>query len=278
MGRLRFGPAGKPTNFSGDYEDVPPLLKQMGLDALEYEAVRGVRVTKEKAEKIREAAQQYDITLSMHAPYFINLASPEEDTVKRSVERLREAAQASEWMGAYAVVFHPGYVKGNSSREEALNRVIEALKQVFEGLELRVAWLAPETTGKSSQVGDVEETIRICQSHDRVRPAIDWAHLHARAEGNDINSVDDVIKVIDRIEKELGTWAVKPLHTHFSKIEYGKGGEREHHTLGEEGFGPRWEDVCRAYIETGIDGVIISESPILEQDALLMKRVCDELS
>jgi deoxyribonuclease-4 len=273
---LRFGPAGKPTNFSGDYEDVPPVLRQMGLDALEYEAVRGVRVTKEKAEKIREAAQKYDITLSMHAPYFINLASPEEETVRKSVERLREAAQASEWMGAYAVVFHPGYIKGNSSREEALNRVIEALRQVFDGLELRVAWLAPETTGKESQVGDVEETIRICQSHDRLRPAVDWAHLHARTEGADINSEDDVIKVIDRIEKELGTWAVKPLHTHFSKIEYGKGGEREHHTLGEKDFGPEWEYVCKAYVDTGIDGVIISESPILEQDALLMKKICEK--
>jgi deoxyribonuclease-4 len=274
--RLRFGPAGKPTNFSGDYDEVPPVLRQMGLEALEYEAVRGVRVSKEKAERIREAAQQYNITLSMHAPYFLNLASPEEETVKKSIERLREAAQASEWMGAYAVVFHPGYVKGNPSREEALNRVTEALKQVFEGLELRVAWLAPETTGKESQVGDVEETIRICQSHERVRPAVDWAHLHARTEGKDINSEDDVIKVIDRIEKELGTWAVKPLHTHFSKIEYGKGGEREHHTLGEQGFGPEWEYVCKAYVDTGIDGVIISESPILEQDALLMKRVCEK--
>jgi len=276
LARLRFGPAGKPTNFNGDYEEVPPLLRQMGLDALEYEAVRGVRVTKEKAERIREAAQQNDVVLSMHAPYFINLASPEEDTVAKSVERLREAAQASEWMGAYAVVFHPGYIKGNASREEALRRVVEALKGVFEGLDLKVAWLAPETTGKESQVGDVDEVIKICQSHDRVRPAVDWAHLHARAEGAAINSVDEVIKIIEKIEKELGSWAVRPLHTHFSKIEYGKGGEREHHTLAEEGFGPDWEIVCKAYVETGIDGVIISESPILEQDALVMRRVCEK--
>jgi len=82
---LRFGPAGKPTNFGGDYEDVLPLLRQMGLDALEYEAVRGVRVAREKAERIREAAQQNDVVLSMHAPYFINLASPEEDTVRRAL-------------------------------------------------------------------------------------------------------------------------------------------------------------------------------------------------
>ena len=277
MGRLRFGPAGKPTNFKGDYEEVPQLLRQMGLDALEYEAVRGVKITEAKARAIGEAARENDVVLSMHAPYFVNLASPERDTVEKSIERLREAALASEWMGAYAVVFHPGYVKGNSSREEALQRVIAAVKELMEGLDLKVAWLAPETTGKESQVGDVDETIKICQSHDRLRPAVDWAHLHARYEGKAINSVDEVIAVIDKIEKELGSWAVKPLHTHFSKIEYGRGGEREHHTLAEEGYGPQWEVVCRAYIETGIDAVVISESPILEQDALVMKSTCEKM-
>ncbi|MGC9071443.1 MAG: deoxyribonuclease IV [Acidilobus sp.] len=274
MGRLRFGPAGKPMDFKGDYDQVPPVLREMGLDALEYEAVRGVRVTKGKAEAIRKSAEENDVVLSMHAPYFINLSSPEEDTVKRSIERLREAAMASEWMGAYAVVFHPGYVKGNASRDEALQRVISALRELLEGLELKVAWLAPETTGKESQVGDVDETIKICQSHDRLRPAVDWAHLHARSEGRAINSVEEVVRIVERFEGELGSWAVKPLHTHFSKIEYGKGGEREHHTLSEEGFGPEWEIVCRAYVETGIDAVVISESPILEKDSLLMKSVC----
>ncbi len=277
MGRLRFGPAGRPTTFNGDYEEVPPLLRQMGLEALEYEAVRGVRITKAKAEAIRKAAEENDVVLSMHAPYFINLASPDEETVRKSVERLREAAQASEWMGAYAVVFHPGYIKGNSSREEALNRVISAIAQLLNSLELRVAWLAPETTGKDSQVGDVDETIAICRSHERLRPAIDWAHLHARSEGRAINGVDEVIKIVEKIESELGVWAVRPLHTHFSKIEYGKGGEREHHALSEQGFGPEWEVVCRAYLETGIDAVVISESPVLEKDALVMKEICSKL-
>ncbi len=276
MGRLRFGPAGKPTNFKGGYEEVPAILKQMGLDALEYEAVRGVRVTKEQAEAIGRAARENDVVLSMHAPYFINLASPEQDTVTKSIERLRESALASEAMGAYAVVFHPGYIKGNSSREEALQRVIDALGQLLDSLDLKVAWLAPETTGKVSQVGDIDETIRICQSHERLRPAVDWAHLHARAEGKAILSVDEVVNIIERIEKELGSWAVRPLHTHFSRIEYGKGGEREHHTLAEKDYGPEWEIVCRAYVETGIDAVVISESPILEQDSLVMKSTCQK--
>ena len=278
MGRLRFGPAGKPVGFKGPMERVPEYLSKMGLDALEYEAVRGVRISEEKARLLGEEARKYDVKLSMHAPYYINLSSPDPSVVERSLARLRDALVASEWMGAYAVVFHPGYIKGNKSRGEAVRRVIEALKKLEEELagELRVAEPAPETTGKVSQVGDLDEVIEICRNLERCRPAVDWAHLYARHEGGFVRSVDEVIAAIERIEKELGSRAVKPLHTHFSKIEYGRGGEREHHTLPEEEYGPDWRVVCRAYLETGIDGVIISESPILDRDALLMKRICEE--
>ena len=276
--RMRFGPAGKPVGMkSGDYVKAVEYVAKEGLDAMEYEAVRGVRISESKARAIGEAAKRYDVLLSMHAPYYVNFASPEEQTIKKSQERLIAAVRASYWMSAYAVVFHPGYYKGNSSREEALRRTIESLKPVIEWMKqesVKGVWIAPETTGKSSQVGDVDEVIAICRELDMARPAVDWAHLHARSEGSFPASEDDVIKVIEKIERELGSWAVKPLHTHFSRIEYGKGGEREHHTLAEEDYGPDWRIVCRAYKETGIQGVIISESPILDKDALVMKRIC----
>nr|WP_317896481.1 deoxyribonuclease IV [Pyrofollis japonicus] len=264
---------------SGDYVKAVEYVAKEGLDAMEYEAVRGVRISEAKARAIGEAAKKYDVLLSMHAPYFINFASPEEQTVKKSQERLRAAVQASYWMGAYAVVFHPGYYKGNSSPEEALKRTIEGIRPVVEWMKqegVKGVWIAPETTGKTSQVGSIEEVIAICRELEMARPAVDWAHLYARSEGKFITKIDDVIKVIEFIEKELGSWAVKPLHTHFSKIEYGRGGEREHHTLAEEEYGPDWRIVCRGYKETGIEGVIISESPILDKDALVMKKICAE--
>ncbi|MEB3852196.1 MAG: deoxyribonuclease IV [Desulfurococcales archaeon] len=278
MGRIRFGPAGKPLDFKGSMEKVPAYLASIGLDALEYEAVRGVRISEAKARRLGEEAGKHGVVLSMHAPYYINLGSPDDSVVERSLKRLRDAMLASEWMGAYAVVFHPGYIKGNKTRQEALKRVISSLQRLEEELEgvVRKPELAPETTGKVSQVGDLGETIEICRSLRRCRPAVDWAHLYARSEGGFVRSVDEVIRAIELIERELGTRAVRPLHTHFSKIEYGRGGEREHHTLSEEGYGPDWRVVCRAYLETGIDAVVISESPILDRDALLMKRICEE--
>ncbi|GAB6148685.1 deoxyribonuclease IV [Stetteria hydrogenophila] len=278
MGRIRFGPAGKPLDFKGAIEKAPEYLASIGLDAMEYEAVRGVRVSEEKARRLGEEAEKYDVKLSMHAPYYINLSSPDEGVVERSLERLRAAMVASDWMKAYAVVFHPGYVKGNKTRREAVDRVVDALARLLEELKGRVAHpeLAPETTGKASQVGDLDEVVEICRRVERCRPAVDWAHLYARREGGFVRSVDEVVKAIEFIERELGSRAVRPLHTHFSKIEYGKGGERRHHTLEEEGYGPDWRIVCRAYIETGIDAVVISESPILDKDALVMKRICEE--
>lgn len=279
MFKIRFGPAGKPLNFKGDIVKVPEYLKNIGLEALEYEAVRGVKISEEKARRLGEEAKKYDIVLSMHAPYFINL-SGSEDVISRSLQRLRQALIAAEWMGAYAVVFHPGYYKGNKSKEEATRKVIEALKSLMEEVSdiITKPQIAPETTGKTSQVGDVDEVIEICRNVPRCRPCVDWAHLHARYQGNFIRSVDDVLNIIEKIERELGSSAVNPLHTHFSKIEFGKGGEKEHHTLEEKEYGPEWEHVCRAYLETGISAVVISESPVLDRDALLMKKVCQSLA
>ncbi len=278
-GRIRFGPAGKPVDFKGVMERVPVYLAEIGLDALEYEAVRGVRISEEKARLLGEEAEKYDVKLSMHAPYYINLSSPDEAVVERSLARLRDAMVASDWMKAYAVVFHPGYLKGNRDRREALERVVKALSSLMEELEGRVTYpeLSPETTGKVSQVGDLEEVVEICGRVGRCRPTVDWAHLYARREGGYVRGVDEIIKAIEFIEGELGSRAVNPLHTHFSRIEYGRGGEREHHTLAEVEYGPEWRIVCRAYVDLGIEAVVISESPILDKDALVMKRICAEM-
>ncbi len=276
MGKLRFGPAGKPVDYKGPMEGVPRFLRDIGLDAFEYEAVRGVRISRDKALKLREEAERNDVLMSMHAPYYVNLASPDVDTWRKSIKRIYESMLAAEWIGAYVVVIHPGYYKGTSSREEALNRIIDGFREVIDLLPgwVKKPSLSPETMGKTSQVGDVEEVVYICREVGRCKPTIDWAHLYARYEGKYVESVDDVVNVIEYIEKELGKEAISPLHTHFSRIEYGRGGERMHHTLEEREYGPEWEVVCMAYRDTGIDAVIISESPVLEKDAIKMRNTC----
>lgn len=279
MHRYYFGPAGKPVGYRGDMLGVPRFLHEIGLNALEYQAVRGVRISEEKAHRLGEEANKYNILLSLHAPYFINLGSPKETVVKASIKRLINSISAAYWMNAYIVVFHPGYYK-DTTPKEALDTAIKALREVEEfrrSLGIENIWLGPETTGKTTQLGDLKENIAICREIDKCKPVIDWAHLYARSLGSYITDVSHVIRVIELIERELGSQAVKPLHMHFSRIEYGKGGEKEHHILAEEEYGPEFKIVCNGVVETGIDAVFISESPILEKDAIVMKKICSKL-
>jgi len=244
---------------------------------MEYEAVKGIRISEDAARRFGEEARKHDITLSLHAPYFINLSSTKREVVEASIIRLIDSVRVAYWMGAYVVVFHPGYYSG-LDRREALERVIKNLEPVVEAIrEFNDLWLGPETTGRVNQIGDLDEVIEIARRLDKVKPTIDWAHLYARYGGKFVVSVDDVIKVVERLEKELGEYAVKPLHSHFSRIEYSRYGEVRHRALSEKGYGPEFRHVCGALCEVGIDAVIISESPLLELDALRMKNICSEV-
>lgn len=281
MPRFRFGPAGKPISMkSRDIVKAPSFLKEIGLNAMEYEAVRGVNISEEKAKEFGSEARLNDVKLSLHAPYYINLASSKRSTVEASIKRLMDSVQASHWMGSYIVVFHAGYYSDAPSKREALEWVVKNLSHVvdFRGsIGAKNVLLGVETTGKKSQIGDVDEAIAISQRLNGVVPVIDWAHIYARHEGKFIVNEDDVKKIIDAIEKELGSHVLKPLHNHFSKIEYGKGGEKRHHVLAEERYGPDFRAICKALHESGVEAIFISESPILEQDALIMKSVCREI-
>jgi len=280
MPRFWFGPAGKPITLkSADILRAPSFLREMGLNAMEYEAVRGVNIREDKARAFGNEARANGVKLSLHAPYYVNLAG-RKDVIEKSIRNLNESIEASHWMGAYVVVFHPGYYKDAPSKRDALRKVIENLKPVVEYREqinAKNVWLGPETTGKTSQIGDLEEVIEIALSVENTRPVIDFAHLYARSGGKFITSKDHVLHVIETIETRIGTWALKPLHVHFSKIEYSKGGEREHHNMSEEEYGPDFKHVCSALCETGVDAVIISESPVLEQDSLVMLNMCREI-
>ncbi|ADM28767.1 Endonuclease IV [Ignisphaera aggregans DSM 17230] len=275
MPKLRFGPAGKPLNLKSDIVYAPRYLRSLGLSSMEYAAVRGVKIDEYRARMLGEEARRNGVVLSLHAPYAINLASKNEATVKASIERLKTAIEVSAIMEAYVVVFHPGWY-GNASKRESLEMVVKNLEPVVEYAKSlsENLWLGVETTGRVSQIGDLDEVIEICSRLERVRPVIDFAHIYARSMGRFIVSKDDVLRVIDALEKSLGRESISPLHVHYSKIEYGRGGEIRHRTLNEDGYGPEFRYVCEALCEAGIDAIIISESPLLELDALKMKEIC----
>lgn len=276
---IRFGPAGNSRSF---YEqgyksslDMPRWLNKLGLTAYEYQCSRGVNLKKETACRLGEMARENGIALSIHGPYYINLATPDPEKQERTKGHLMKSLWAAKWMGATKVVFHPGSTSG-MDRKEAMKRAKELLFEVVseakkEGLgEIK---LAPETMGKASQLGSLEEIIELCEVGPPVVPTIDFAHLHA-VRGGGLVTKEDFAKILDSIAEGISKEAVRDLHIHFSPVEFTGAGEKKHRTLLDEGFGPLFEPLAELIVERGLNPTIICESDGRQaEDALAYKNI-----
>jgi deoxyribonuclease-4 len=280
--RTRFGPAGVPPMFrlmGADLPDVPRLLREEGLDAFEYEAVRWgqkPQISKEHAEKLGAAAKENDVQLSLHGSYYINL-SGKRDIVEASKRRLIASATAADWMGAYVMVFHTGFY-GRFEKDFAFGTCLDALKEVsaeIRRLGLRVK-LGPETMGRKFQVGSLDEILTLCQEVEGTQLVVDWAHLHALHQGS-LRKIEDFRAIAEKVEQKLGTEAMRSMHCHFSKIEFTAQGEKKHHTLDEEGFGPDFRMLAEVIADFQMHPTIICESPILDVDARKMKETLQQV-
>jgi len=281
--RPRFGPAGVPPTFrlmKASMEDVPLLLREEGLDALEYEAIYWggkPQIKREDAEKLGFRARENDVWLSLHGSYFINLCG-EKKIVEASKKRLIACATAAEWMGAHVVVFHAGFY-GKKPHELVLRSCLEALRDVTQSLKslgIKNARIGPETMGKPSQLGSLDEVLRIYQEVEQTQLVIDWSHLHARDMGR-FRTVADFRTVVETVEHRLGIEAARDMHCHFTKIEFTDKGERRHHTLEEERYGPSFDMLAEIIAEFKLRPVIISESPLLDIDAIRMRDTLQSL-
>lgn len=281
--RPRFGPAGVPPTFrlmKASMEDVPLLLREEGLDALEYEAIYWggkPQMKREDAEKLGLRARENDVWLSLHGSYFINLCG-EKKIVEASKKRLIACATAAEWMGAHVVVFHAGFY-GKKPHELVLRSCLEALRDVAQSLKslgIKNARIGPETMGKPSQLGSLDEVLRIYQEVEQTQLVIDWSHLHARDMGR-FRTVADFRRVVETVEHRLGIEAARDMHCHFTKIEFTDKGERRHHTLEEERYGPSFDMLAEIIAEFKLRPVIISESPLLDIDAIRMRDTLQSL-
>jgi deoxyribonuclease-4 len=264
--RILLGPAGIPsdTKSGGTVEGIARVA-ELGLQAMEVEFVRGVHMKNEMAKEAGDVARRAGIKLSVHAPYFINLCNP--DVKGASQKRILDSCERAHLMGAWVVVFHPGYY-GKLEPEQALQRVLDTCREMSDILK-REKWnvsLGLETTGKMSQFGTVDEILAICKKLKRCVPVIDWAHLYAKYQGK-----PDFAGILDKVIKA----GFDTLHTHFSNIEFTEKGERRHLTL--EHRKPDFEYVAKVILKSKLKEItLISESPVLERDSFVMKKVLEK--
>jgi len=277
--RPRFGPAGVPSAFKAlksPVSEVPKYLHEEELDAFEYQAVRWgtePQMRKDVAEKLGVNAEKHDVWLTVHGSYFINFCGNEE-TIENSKKRLIACATAANWMGAHVVVFHPGFY-GKGSPREALESCVKAMGEVVESmrsLQITKVHLGPETTGKPSQFGSLDEVLTLCERVELTEPVIDWAHIHAR-DGGKMKTINDFREALNEIEKRLGTDITKNLHCHYTLVEFTGKGEKRHHIMDEVEYGPSFEPLATLIAELDLKPVIISESPVLDVDAQKMRNI-----
>ena len=273
-----FGPAGNADSFPyKSSADAPRWLAQLGLDCYEYQCGKGVNVGEATARKIGAAAREAGIRLSLHAPYFINLANPDPDSLQKTIGYITAACQAADWMGATRVVIHSGALM-KRTRREALDIALASLEQVIRACDeagFGHLTLCPETMGKLGQLGDLDEVLELCRVDARLVPCVDFGHLYARTLG-ELDGGAAMEGILDKLERALGEERASRFHSHFSHIQFTpNGGEKCHRTFADDGgYGPAWEPLAAAVARRGWSPTFICESAGTQaEDALTMKRV-----
>ena len=277
---ILFGPAGSPERFKTEGHkstlELPQWLKNKELDTLEYACGRGFMFGEEFATKLGESIRVNNIPLSLHAPYYINLATDDEEKQEKTLGYLRDAVKFSKLMNADRIVFHPG--GASKGREIALDRSKALLSRFLEWLSEEdpgyTIKLGVETHGTRNQLGNIEEIIALCQEDvKRMLPVIDWAHLYAVANGG-YSKTEDYERILEKLGNELGDQALKELHMHFSSIEYGPSGELRHRTFSEQEYGPSKEPLIEALKSMNASGRLICECAGTQDiDALYLKNL-----
>ncbi|MEW6329735.1 MAG: TIM barrel protein, partial [Candidatus Micrarchaeota archaeon] len=258
----------------GVFEGVQDTAR-LGLGAFEVEFVRGVRMGDEYAARVGEEARKLNISLSAHCPYWINCAAKEKAKLATTERNILETARIAKILGARIIVFHPGFYMGRSPQEtgriikNTLAGILEKMKQE----KISGVVLGLETSGKQAQFGTLAENLEIARELGQA-VVVDFAHIHARGNGS-LKNKEDYKNIFDEIEKAMGAPALKKLHAHFSEIEFSEKGERWHLELGTKNS-PPFRPLAEVIAENGYDGSMICESPLLEQDALRMKKIMEE--
>lgn len=274
---IKFGPSGNSQSFIDEKhkgtEEAAKWCFERNLDYYEYSFGRGVNISPEKAKIIGDAFKTYNIGLSVHAPYFINLATTEEDKAENSYGYILKSAEMMRIMQGNRVIFHPAS-QGKMARSEAVAKTLDRMKILRDRIYLNGyedMLFCPETMGKLGQIGTIEEIAQFCKVDKCFIPTIDFGHVNARENGT-LNTVKDYKDRLEYMIGEIGFEKMKHFHVHFSKIQYSAKGEIRHLTFEDDVYGPNFEPLAIALKELNLEPVIICESAGTQaEDAMQMK-------
>lgn len=268
MDKLNFITAGMPLSTAPkDYENAFRVLEEMSLDGMELEFVHGVRMSPNSQDTVKKAAEKFVITA--HGPYYINLNSKEQEKIDASVIRIIDTALMASKVGAFSITYHAAFYMGGD-KKTVFDKVVEQTKRIIDVIEKEdiKVWIRPETTGKGTQWGDLDEVIALSKEFKQVLPCIDFSHLHARTGGG-MNTYESFCNTLERIGNEIGQYALDNFHGHLAGIAYSDKGEKTHLEL--ENSDMNYKDLLKALKKFNVKGALVCESPNIEDDCKLIK-------
>ena len=280
---IRFGPSGNSQIFYDDgYKssvDAPEWCHKHGLTAYEYSFGRMFNMSHETAKLLGDNAQKNNVLVSVHAPYYINLANPSDEVFEKNIGYLLTSLSYLIDYKGMMCVFHPGSC-GKETRDVAFARLMSRMDKLLESVYSAgygSLYICPETMGKSQQLGSVKEVVEMCKLDKCLIPTLDFGHINAVTNGT-LKSADDYRKILDYVYDQLGEFKTKNLHIHFSKIEYTSKGEVKHLTLDDTVYGPEFEPLAQVLKEMNLEPSIISESKeMMMQDSIKLKNIYENI-
>ena len=275
-----FGPSGCGNEF---YEqghksilEVPEWVKNYGLDAYEYSFGHGYNMSSELANKAGQLFKDHDIKLSLHAPFYINFANPDEVMYQKTQGYIYTGIKFLRAFGADRLIFHPASC-GKLKREEALEltykRFVETFNKMDEEGILDGLLLCPETMGKTMQIGTYSEVVDLCKVNEHLVPTFDFGHINSLEQGS-LKTKDDDKRILYYCIEKLGFDRTNNCHIHFSKIQYGAKGEIKHLNYDDSIYGPEFDPLAEVLVEYNLSPRVICESmDKMPHDALIMKKI-----
>ncbi|MBQ4071657.1 MAG: TIM barrel protein [Clostridia bacterium] len=276
-----FGPGGNSEAFKAwggkSTLDAPRFVKEIGLDAYEYEAGNGIASSPAMLAAIGAAAKEHGVKMSFHTPYFISLSGIEEEKRLKSIRYIEDSLNAARLLGAGTIVVHTGSA-AKITRDEAMRLAADTLIKTLNAVDTHGIKIGLETMGKVNQLGTLDEVLELCRIDSAFVPVVDFGHMNARDCGGVFVTQDDYMRVFDKIDRKLGAEVATNLHCHFSKIEWTDKGEKRHLTFADTVYGPDFEPLVEAIARNSLSPTIISESAGTQSDdALAMKKYYREI-
>ena len=223
---------------------APHMLYGSVLEALSYDAnalmvytgapqntIR-IPLSKMNINEALELKNKYDLEIIVHAPYIVNMASPDGEKRKFAISFLRQELERSEAFEAKYMVVHPGSYT-DSSLEEGIENIIYCLNEILNDYHGNTMIVLETMAGKRTEVGFRFEQLKQIIDGVKYNLGVCFDTCHTHDSGYDLSNFDMVIQEFDRI---IGIDYLKVFHINDSKNIMGAKKDR-HENIGNGHIG-----------------------------------------